>query len=273
MSETKYPNAGPGCDLGRYRTGEVPQVGDRISAHGANLDGSADPIRDYTNTTLVVRRACREYIGCECGPQAWYAARFDLISRAPATAEPVAEVVGAKCKACDGTGQFISPEPFCKVGLCRECNANGELFAASPAAVITGPGKYRTKRYDETGEKRHLARVVAVENGIAYGWVAIDELAYAWTVADGNCRATKAVSVTGSYVEPPPKPELVQVEYAAIRCAHHALKAAKFAMTNQRYAQPRIGMEDDYANVEKALALLEPVMAQAASAPCTPAAG
>lgn len=72
----------------------------------------------------------------------------------------------------------------------------------SDQPIISGPGKYRTVRFDETGEQRHLADVEAFGNGRWYGSVAVPDLAYAWT-PDGNCVANEKVCITGPYVEPP----------------------------------------------------------------------
>ena len=88
-AEQTYPNAGPNCDLGRYRTGETPMVGDVVRMHAESVERVGSPavqyaamigkdatVVDSTFTGAVVQ------VRCEEGLDAAFAARFDLIRRA-----------------------------------------------------------------------------------------------------------------------------------------------------------------------------------------------
>jgi hypothetical protein len=81
-------------NLGRYRTGEKPMVGDSVKAHdvrihGAIVDGSIAGIP----TAGTVTQTAEGMVGLNGNLAVSFAARFDLISRAePAPAEPAAEV-------------------------------------------------------------------------------------------------------------------------------------------------------------------------------------
>lgn len=80
-----YPNAGPNCDLSRYRTGEAPMVGDKVRLHGDCINGVRD---EWPTCKLTIQRVYRSgevefpvpHRSIE--KRALYAARFDLISRA-----------------------------------------------------------------------------------------------------------------------------------------------------------------------------------------------
>ncbi len=82
MAETeKYPNAGIGCKLDLYRTGEKPQVGDKVAAHRAPVLG-VDRNSVYREQDGTITGTENGYVGVDRkGP--YFAARFDLISRAP----------------------------------------------------------------------------------------------------------------------------------------------------------------------------------------------
>ena len=77
-------NAGAGCDLGRYRTGETPMVGDVVRWHGMPIaeNEDTDPASELLDVGSVsvglnsthVRTGVWEYSN-------YVAARFDLISR------------------------------------------------------------------------------------------------------------------------------------------------------------------------------------------------
>lgn len=129
--EKQYPNAGPKCDYRRYRTGESPQIGDRVQAWvGEYLLGKTSDVAFEIN---VVRRISPN--GCisdkeQCGMGGWDPARFDLISRAvPSPAESPASGGGEGDEAEDNEGNVY-------------CVSNP--MGLPDAAVITKPGKYRS---------------------------------------------------------------------------------------------------------------------------------
>ena len=81
MSET-YPNAGPNCDLGRYRTGETPMVGDVVRMNQEYIGGIRFCTAPFDSTVTAIRK---ESVGCllhATGHEPCYPLRFDLVSRA-----------------------------------------------------------------------------------------------------------------------------------------------------------------------------------------------
>ena len=97
--QAAYPNAGPGCDLGRYRTGEVPMVGDVIRMHEEAVEKCGPPafayrqffgvestVVDFNKHGVMIFRSGDE-------SDVAYPARFDLVRRAaPAhSAAPASE--------------------------------------------------------------------------------------------------------------------------------------------------------------------------------------
>jgi hypothetical protein len=90
----EFPNAGPNATFGKYRTGEVPQVGDVVSSHRQPITESD---QDDTSNSWPDNGVIR-HLPDEAGnlrlvddPRYWAAARFDLVSR-PAPVTPAAEV-------------------------------------------------------------------------------------------------------------------------------------------------------------------------------------
>lgn len=85
----EYPNAGPNANLGLYRTGEVPQAGDRVRHNSVVLaypyegpDGTEPDEGVVVNVFQMVATDCRLVTfrqECECGD--YVAPRFDLVER------------------------------------------------------------------------------------------------------------------------------------------------------------------------------------------------
>lgn len=82
MSEQTYPNAGPNCDLGRYRTGETPMVGDVVRMHAESVERVGSPAVQYAAMIGKDATVVDSTFTCEEGLDAAFAARFDLIRRA-----------------------------------------------------------------------------------------------------------------------------------------------------------------------------------------------
>ena len=231
MSETKqYPNAGPGCDLGRYRTGEVPMVGDVVKTHGNGVGCHAGhhlgKTRDVTHTVIGWSTAAPNEI--RVGTEGWsyFPARFDLISRAvPDKVEPSSAEESETANIFHRIEVSGAPEPpvDCS-GIIAEADALIEsagkrAIKTSPAAVITGPGKYRTVAYDR-GEECMIAEIKASgEMGVWFGtincysglWHQSGGVSLVGWSEDTDAVGIKAIfsdyRITGRYVEPP-KPVL-----------------------------------------------------------------
>jgi hypothetical protein len=205
MSEKTYPNAGKGCDRGRYRTGEVPQLGDVVRSHRDPILPDEDLTPDdemptgEEATVIKLPRATPGFLTAQHDHtvELWYAARFDLISRAePAPAEPAAELKAADNM--DASGFYTK----------------GCLAQETPAAVITGPGKY-------IEEQTETADVVATDGKVWFGFDSCGDAA-AWhssgkrfSNASDNLEDlfSDAWNLIGPYV-PPPEPVLKVEEVA-----------------------------------------------------------
>jgi len=77
-------NAGAGCDLGKYRTGETPMVGDMVRGHGQPVghwgtDNSCP--ENATITEIAPEPYSASTVVTNALDRPYYAARFDLISR------------------------------------------------------------------------------------------------------------------------------------------------------------------------------------------------
>jgi hypothetical protein len=103
------PASPPEVDLGCYRTGEVPMVGDVVRLHDEYVDGWKPCTVPFD--AKVTRRSGR-IVSVE-GHEEYYAARFDLISRAEqAPASPPERVKStytcSETNKCDNCGQVLS---------------------------------------------------------------------------------------------------------------------------------------------------------------------
>lgn len=199
----EFPNAGPGCDPGRYRTGEVPQVGDVVFAHGEGHMAFRS-FGEINNTRQVVV-AINDTVNCvtierrQSFGSVFNAARFDLLSRAP---EPSAEVGedSPRCRecqdACLGEGVDV------RDGLCGACQQYVEPSAAPGDAVITKPGKYRTADFDEYGKPQWIAEVIG-QAGPDGKWLGCVGPYACWWNSDGLADRHNRYDITGPFVAPP----------------------------------------------------------------------
>ena len=154
--ERKYPNVGSGCDLGRYRTGEVPLKGDRVKRNRQRLAGDENRAVGREPHEFNVRSVWFAADGSSASVSnrehdtgGWLAPRFDLIRRkapaapdlvsrapapdtpaAPSVAEPAAEE-GEVCEECGGCGEV---DYMTIVGERRtSCPSCHQAAPASPA--------------------------------------------------------------------------------------------------------------------------------------------
>lgn len=184
---TNYPNAFARMqiDLARYRTGEAPEVGDRVHGHGQIVCLSDESILTPLPTgESVIEEVDGREVRVKRVP--WYAARFDLISRAvPDTVETPASVIS---ETASGVGSSDAPG----------------------GAVITGPGKYLTE----------FAELVTIVGPAGDRWVGFHENRHGHKTplllkSDGTKDTTfiaVAGDITGPYVDPPP-PERFEGEH------------------------------------------------------------
>lgn len=150
-----YPNAGPAADLGRYRTGETPMVGDVVRLHGDCINGVRD---EWPTCQLTIQRVYRSgevefpvpHRSIEKRALYADAARFDLISRAvvPLADSPDAGKMvdwtedfqhenGRYFVVCGQCGvQFLGHK---RRHYCKRCSAERQTVSASEAEPAPEP--------------------------------------------------------------------------------------------------------------------------------------
>ncbi len=153
-----YPNAGVGCDLGRYRGGEKPAKGDKVRGHKDAIMEGDDVSEDAVHPPErgVVQKLPDSQPGfLTVNGQLWYAARFDLVSRAAPTC--VDQVEWLKQRLADL--QLPQKDHHRRDEWLAECG----MPAPAPSSEQGGEGERKVRRELDAAVEHHAHSMKAID--------------------------------------------------------------------------------------------------------------